>query len=340
MAVRFFMVSDPAPPRLADAASLVPHNPFITAAFVASRRWLGEQPWLLGLEDNAHLVSACAAFMRVGRLNRSIDIVSLPEIAHSDAFWGGLFQFCSRSGVSELRINSYASTAVSIPTLLGERDRHHRCEYVLDLETAEPWAGITAHHRRNIARARKRGLEIRRATSRDACEAHARLMRASMQRRYDRGESVSLELYDRESLAVIHSGAGELFQAVGKGELLSSMLILRSAVGGYLQTAGTSPEGMTCGASHLLVSSVATTLQAEGARVFNMGGAGPEQPGLQKFKAGFGTRTVNLEAATFRFATSLKQKLTHAAGRVRRNARAITAVLFDRAQSGTPKRVT
>lgn len=335
MPVRFLAVPDPAPSLLAAAASLAPHNPFITASFVASRRSLGERPWLLGLEEDAHLVSGCAAFMRVGYLNRSLDITSLPEIPHSDAFWGGLLQFCGRSRVSELWINSHASTVASIPSLPGERDRRPRCEYVFDLEHGDPWVGITAHHRRNIARARKRGLEIRRVSDGNACESHIQLMRASMQRRHDRGESLPLELCDRELMALIHSGSGELFQAVGGGELLSSMLILRAAAGGYLQTAGTSPDGMMCGASHLLVYSVATILQAEGARLFNLGGAASEQPGLQKFKAGFGTRTIDLEAAGFVLANPLKRILTHAAGRVRRNARALTARLFGHVQRAT-----
>lgn len=336
MAVRFLAVPNPAPSLLADAASLAPHNPFITASFVASRRSLGERPWLLGLEEDARLVSGCAAFMRVGYLNRSLDITSLPEIPHSDAFWGGLLQFCGGSRISELWINSYASTAARIPALPGEGERHSRCEYVLDLEHGDDlWPRITPHHRRNIARARKQGLEIRRVSDGDACESHARLMRASMKRRHHRGESVPLEFCSREVLALIQSGAGELFQAAGDGELLSSILILRAAAGGYLQTAGTSPEGMSCGASHLLVYSVAMKLQAEGARLFNMGGAVPEQPGLQRFKAGFGTRTVDLEAAGFFLANPLKKLLTHAARRVRRDARALTAGLFGRVYRAT-----
>lgn len=331
MAVRFLAVPDPAPSLVANAASLAPHNPFITAAFVASRRSLGERPWLIGLENDAQLVSACSAFMRTGYLNRSLEIPSLPEIPDSNVFWAGVLQFCSRNRVSELWINSYASTAAPIPSLPGEYDRHSRCEYVLDLERADDlWQRITPHHRRNIGRARKRGLEIRRVSDGDACESHARLMHASMERRHERGESVALEFAARELLALIQSGAGELFQAVHDGELLSSILILRAAEGGYLQTAGTSPEGMSCGASHLLAYSVAGTLQTEGARIFNMGGVAPDQSGLQRFKAGFGTRTIDLEAAGFFVASPLKRMLTHAARRVRRDARALTAGLIAR----------
>ena len=40
-------------------------------------------------------------------------------------------------------------------------------------------------------------------------------------------------------------------------------------------------------------------LKQEGMRVFNLGGAGDDSPGLQRFKAGFNTREVRLQAATF-----------------------------------------
>jgi len=98
---------------------------------------------------------------------------------------------------------------------------------------------------------------------------------------------------------LLNSRAGELFQTLKDDRVLSSILILRSSQGAYYQSAGTLPEGMKLGASAFLVSSVAAILKQEGSRVFNLGGATADNPGLRRFKAGFGAREVTLQAASF-----------------------------------------
>jgi lipid II:glycine glycyltransferase (peptidoglycan interpeptide bridge formation enzyme) len=124
-------------------------------------------------------------------------------------------------------------------------------------------------------------------------------MKASLERRAKRGEEVEISQQHAWLLALLTSRSGELFQAVHGGKVLSSILILRSSQGAYYQSAGTLPEGMKLGASPFLVSRVAAILKEEGARVFNLGGAGTDNPGLRRFKAGFGTREVALQAASF-----------------------------------------
>jgi lipid II:glycine glycyltransferase (peptidoglycan interpeptide bridge formation enzyme) len=100
-------------------------------------------------------------------------------------------------------------------------------------------------------------------------------------------------------LALLASRAGEIFQAVDGDRVLSSILVLRSSTGAYYQSAGTSPEGMKVGASPFLISQVAGILRQEGVQIFNLGGAGEDNPGLQRFKAGFNVRQISLQAATF-----------------------------------------
>jgi lipid II:glycine glycyltransferase (peptidoglycan interpeptide bridge formation enzyme) len=96
--------------------------------------------------------------------------------------------------------------------------------------------------------------------------------------------------------ALTGSGAGELFQVTAGGRILSSILVLLAARGGYYHSAGTRPEGMSCGASHFLVSEIAAALQAAGLTRFNLGGVSGTGTGLEQFKHGFGTTRVELQA--------------------------------------------
>jgi hypothetical protein len=129
-----------------------------------------------------------------------------------------------------------------------------------------------------------------------------------MTRRSARGEAVPSVQRDALAEAFLATGVGELFQAVADGASpLSSILVLRSPVGAYYHSAGTSPEGMDRGASQFLIASTAEQLRSEGVLRFNLGGAGPESEGLQRFKAGFGARVVPLEAATCVFGTTLER---------------------------------
>jgi lipid II:glycine glycyltransferase (peptidoglycan interpeptide bridge formation enzyme) len=177
--------------------------------------------------------------------------------------------------------------------------RRTRQEHVLDLEREDVLGGVGSQHRRNISRAVKAGLSIHRTRQASACTQHVELMNASLERRAKRGEEVEISGQRTRLLALLTSRSGEIFQAVHGEKVLSSILILRSSQGAYYQSAGTLPEGMKVGASPFLVSRVATTLKQEGCRVFNLGGATPDNAGLHRFKAGFGTREVALEAASF-----------------------------------------
>jgi len=98
-------------------------------------------------------------------------------------------------------------------------------------------------------------------------------------------------------LALLASGCGEIFQAVSGERVLSSSLVLRS--GAYYLSTGSSPDGLKLGSSPFLTWQIASILQQEGIRLFNLGGTGADNPGLRRFKAGFGAREVELQAATF-----------------------------------------
>lgn len=329
VAAEFLAIPEPGPALLEQMAALSPTNPFVTPAYAASRRGFGAEPWVVGIAEKGRLSAACLAYMRSGHLTRSLEIISLPELPQPHAFWNGLVDLCSEQRVDELHIQSYASSTAAIPRLAGERMRTDRCEYVLDLQSSDLAAGLSGDHRRNIARARKNGLTIRRATDPDACAVHAAMILASMGRRRHRGESVPNDVGHEEFVAATSAGAGELFQAVHDGEVVSSMLLLRAVRGAYSQSMGTNQRGMKCGGSRLVIFEAATTLKAEGVEILNLGGVSEDNPGLTEFKLGFGARAVNLQAAEFCFATSLKRSLVGAA-RALRSALDTTRAALDR----------
>ena len=239
------------------------------------------------------------AFLSGWFLRRNLHIRSLPSLPEPETFWRGVMQSCRRLGVWGLQIDTYASPGAVIPQLPGELERRDRWEYALDLGCDNILDGVSTQHRRNISRASKAGLSICRTREASACTKHLELMDASTERRAHRGEKVDPGQDSARPLALLASGAGEIFQAVIGEQVLSSILVLRSSQGAYYQSAGTLPEGMKLGASPFLVSQVAALVKQEGARVFNLGGAGAESPGLRRFKAGFGAREFELQAASF-----------------------------------------
>ncbi len=309
MHFEFFAEPDPSLELCTKVAALEPTNPFYMPNYIEFKRALGFQPWVFALRQDGRIVSGCTSFAKSGRLNRSLEITSLPILPDSNKFWEGLLQFCREARISQLEINSFASSSTTIPRLPGEIRRRVRCEYVLELEKPGLWDRLSSNHMRNNKNARKAGLRVRRAVDHEACQQHIGLIRESMLRRRNRGESVPEDFETLNLLAMIQSEAGQLFQAVLDGKVLSSVLILMAQKGGYYHSAGTSSEGMACGASHFLVHEIGNTLQAEGKQVFNLGGVDQDNPGLERFKAGFGASPVRLESAELFLGSKVRNKL-------------------------------
>ena len=283
---------------LAELGALLPTNPFATPAFFDSQRQLGFSAWVLALRDEGKALRAgCGAFFRAGRLNRSLEVVSLPPVAADDPFWPGLRAFCRQRGVTVLQLDSFGSaSAAGIPPLGARCTRRSRLEFVLDL-SGEPADKLGSNHKRNLKKAEKAGLAVTRARTLEAMGVHRALMGQSMDRRRSRGEAVRAVRESQQEGALLSSGAGELFQAVRPpATVLSSVLVLHAPRGGYYYTAGTSPEGMEVGASHFLIHGIARELRAAGAQLLNLGGA-EEGSSLARFKLGFGAATVQLASA-------------------------------------------
>ncbi len=290
-----------------EVAALEPRNPFRAPAYAKAMRALGTQPWLFYLEDGGSITSGCLGFLRTGRLERSLEIPSVPDLPSADTFWSSLFSFCRQQRITRLSAESFSSCNTAIPRVAAETDRRTRIEYVLDLQGPDLWSNVSSNHRRNIRKAKKAGVVLERGSAANVCFDHARLQDASMERRLSRGEQVTADAKTRTFASFVENAAGEIFRARLGGQVLSSILVLRAARGAYYHSAGTSPEGMEVGASHFLVKQVVEFLRTEGHEQFNLGGADASNPGLERFKAGFGAKPVNLEAAQFYLGSRLQK---------------------------------
>lgn len=267
----------------------------------------GSSPVVLLLETNGKPLAACTAFSKKGRINHRLEIISAPSVGENEIFWGGLRQLCIESGVSILSVYTFGSTEASIGRMDGEVSRKSRFEYQLDLTADDLWAGLHRRHQRHIKSSRKNGLEIRLVSDPEAYRLHAELANLSLNRRRGEGDSIDYEIDAKDLLLFKENKVGELYQAVCGGEVFSSLLVLKSPVGAYAQTSGTSSNGRKCGASQFIFFEVACLLKAGGKTVFNLGGTDLKSSGLQDFKASFGAKQFELETAEFYFGGVMKK---------------------------------
>lgn len=272
-------------------------NPFCTDAYVTAMQKLGNDCWIVGMRAGGAVQELAIAMHRRGRISSTLEIPSLPEAAKDQPFWNGIYSLCRRLRVTDLIAGTFCSPQFRLPFLRGELSRKERREYVVSLQE-ESWdSSLSPDHRRNIRKAVAAGLTIRCGAEQPCLPSeHARLVEQSLDRRVARGESVAKSSkIEEESRAYIESGAGELYQAVLDGAVVSSILLIRSKYIAYSQSHGTTPQGMAVGASRFLIHRVCQKLRDNGVRVFNLGGA-PEGSSLARFKAGFGAAEISLAA--------------------------------------------
>lgn len=305
--------SQPADELMVDRASSTDaDNPFLTSRYLRSQHSLGREAWLLSVEDSASPTAASLAFVERGRLRRTLTIPSSPAVALDSPFWPGLRAFIAAQGITDLDLSTFATPESRIPKWDDEVERIGRTEFALVLDGADLLAGTSKSHRERISKGRRKGLVVRRDHSSEAIDAHVALHINSMDRRKSRGENVSLAFERAGSAALLSSGAGELFQAMLGDHVASSLLVVRSTDGAYSESSGNSKEGMGIGASHFLRYETSVTLQTEGAKIFYLGGARPQEEGLRAFKAGFGTTLIDTESVSAYVGGQLRRRVSSA----------------------------
>jgi hypothetical protein len=307
-----FIAAPAADAQLGELGAAQRDNPFATPAYAESRRRVGYAIWVLAVRgDDGALATGCLGLLTTGRLNRTLEIPSVPALGADSPFWSGLRELCRAQGVTTLALDTFASPpGTAIPDLGAPSTRRDRQEFVVDL-TGDGATRLGSNHKRNVKKAHKAGLQLTRTRAGDAVSAHHALMTSSLDRRRTRGEEVSDAAASKDHRAFLESGAGELFQAVSGTTVLSSVLVLRAPASGYYQSAGTSADGMATGASHFLIHGIAQALQSEGATTFNLGGA-DEGSSLARFKEGFGARCVALPSAQFEVGPHWRRMATRA----------------------------
>lgn len=320
--LEFTALADPSPEICAPLSRLQPRNPFCTSAYLAARRSSGAAVWVVGVRGHDEWASGCAAYLSTGRVNCSLEIESLPPLGTGEeVFADGLAAFCDEHGVSRLMLSTFGSPpGTAVPRFPGETDRTTRKEFLLDLSAPDLWPGLSSNHKRRIKAAEKAGVTIHASEGTGGIHEHVQLIEETFERRKERGEDVPAQIDAAPLEAFVASGAGRMYQARLEGRVLSSILVLRSPAAGYYQTAGNSPEGLSVGASHLLVYRVGRMLQRESAEVFNLGGVSEHNPGLVRFKESFGAQAVELEAAEFDVGPAWKKAVTSMASLVRRGS--------------------
>jgi hypothetical protein len=290
----FEWLLDPAPDALAELAALAPESPFATPAYAAARAAAGYRVVRLGWRAEGRLAGGCLALARSGRLGGELEVPSAP--AAPEGFWEGLVAECRRRRWWRVDVATFGSAAgTRIPQLPGERERRARLEHVVALGEFGP-GSLSTNHRRSVKKARAAGVtfEVRREPA--VAAAHVGLIDASMDRRAQRGEDVARGGEATRIAAFLEAGAGVCARAVRGEETLSSVLVLLARKGAYYHSAGSSPEGMSSGASPFLLTETAAWLRDEGCLSFNLGGATAEEAGLYRFKRGFGGTEIALEA--------------------------------------------
>ncbi len=306
-------------------------NPFLTDAYVSALQLAGRECWIVGTRDGASVIDAAVAYVLRGRLSTLLEVPSLPASAASESFWNGLYAFCKRLKVTDVVAGTFASPPFEIPPLKGETSRTPRIEYVVALDGSAP-AQLSSNHRRNVKKAAAAGVAMRRATDAEAALAeHHRLMGQSLGRRSARGEFVP-QNWDTaaEHRAYLEAGAAEIYQALQGSTVLSSVLVLRSANAAYYESAGTSPEGMSVGASHFLIHAIGEHLRSAGVATFILGGA-EAGSSLARFKSGFGASEVRLTACACYLGPAWRKRLRSAYAMARENPRQLAkAVRGDR----------
>jgi lipid II:glycine glycyltransferase (peptidoglycan interpeptide bridge formation enzyme) len=283
-----------------------PFNPFQTMSYARARARLGDTPWVIHLLDDENMPLSFSAFTRFGRLNRTLEITSCPEIVDPSSFMRAIRAFCKEQRITLLAIDSFASRNSQIPEFGPVVSSRERYEFLLHLDTLETSRFCQAH-KRNLRKAQEHGLELRTAVETDACFEHMHLFSSSMERRAKQGAVVPLEKSASAFIPLVEEKAAKIFQAVKAQRVLSSSIVLIAPKGAYYYSAGTREEGRECGASHFLVAAAAQSLAQSGAEIFNLGGAKEYESGLMNFKAGFGAEEVMLRSAVFKAGGALEK---------------------------------
>ena len=212
-------------------------------------------------------------------------------------------------GADEVIMDSF--DAAQCPELHGTTELVRREEFVLSLEGApeDMFSRCTPHHRRYIRKGDRSGWAVRTHVGADAHRVLGMVQESARQRAERRGApfrsaavtSVADDRFDGRT-----PWGATVFAAWDGEAMLAAMMVGWGGHRAYYIAGGGTPAGYAVGAGPWLHWQIARTLAAEGLRAYNLGGAAlqePGDPGLRRFKEGFGPTTVACYGARWRLRT-------------------------------------
>jgi lipid II:glycine glycyltransferase (peptidoglycan interpeptide bridge formation enzyme) len=151
----------------------------------------------------------------------------------------------------------------------------------------EIFAGMDAHHRRVVRKARAAGVEFMPEVGIDELDGFAALYRATMRRR----EASSFYFFPEDYWLHLATKLGHAllrFDAYEDGELVACILCLAARPVLHYHLGASSERGQSLGANHVLFCETATWAAERGFELFHLGGGvGGFEDSLYEFKRRF-----------------------------------------------------
>lgn len=261
-------------------------------------------PCTFELCENGRFVSSFIAYLKQGRIHRTLEIPSYPAAPSAALIAPVLLDFCQVNRISTAFLSTFAapisppdcwpcwSTAVSRSEYIIHLDKDHR-------------ACFSKPHLRNINKAQKAGVVLDIGSSSEHCAQHLALCRRAAERRVDGSKQLEPVLTAGDFMPFVAEKAGIFVRAVQGSEVLASAFLLLAPKGAYYYSAGGSDEGRSLGAAHFLIARCADYLKERGCVTFNLGGTTANQQGLARFKKEFGGQEIALKLITLHFPSPL-----------------------------------
>ncbi|MHC4505314.1 MAG: GNAT family N-acetyltransferase [Planctomycetota bacterium] len=258
--------------------------------------------WIFTVSRGRRVAGVAVGFVKQGRFLRSLEVIVGSKLPETNVFWDRLRKFARTHRIANVTIEAVGEVRAEIPPLEGESGRTEETAWLIELETCDLAASLSKNHQRNMRRAVKNGAELVECTDAEAIKNHLRLCGASLARRSSRGETAESHADAALFEAYLRSGQATFFQARIGDRVLSSDLVVRLGDAAYYTSGGSDLEGTKLGTSHFLMFELARQLQGAGCKTLNLGVS--QDPGLNRFKAGFGARPVPLERVTLEWGSA------------------------------------
>lgn len=201
-------------------------------------------------------------------------------------FWRGFDSWAADEGV----VSSFARLS-PFPDLLLPFEGRVATKSInivrrLDLPADEIWADYAPKVRRNVQRARGRGVTVEADPGGERLDDFLEVYLATMKRR-----NASIEYYfPRRMFEDIFrdlAGHCSLYHAIREGRVISSELVLLSKRHAYSFLVGSTEEAFACRATDLLRHEVILACRAAGKRDLVLGGGFRGEDGVFRFKKSF-----------------------------------------------------